>query len=291
MHRSLGDPMAIALGSMRVRSLLAAVALLLAAGCASAPFEVQVQQVTYANNGGVPQQADIYLPRGTGPFPAVVMIHGGGWRKGAPWQMRHIAEELSEQGFVVANIGYRLAPQFAYPAPVADSEAAVRWLRDHAAEYRIDVERVGAWGYSAGAHLALLLATRDTPVSPGSTSTRLAAVVGGGSPTDMTLFGENEIVTMFMGGTPSAMPDAYRDASPVTHVTPGDPPAFLYHGKSDWVVAPQHTHDFAERLRKAGIDVTVKEPFFGHIAVFLFGRAEEAAGIEFLRQRLRPPAP
>ncbi len=273
-----------------LRALALITALALAGGCASAPFEVHMQQVTYASHGGVPQQADVYRPRGTGPFPAVVVIHGGGWRKGGPWQMQHIAERLAGEGFVVANIGYRLAPEFTYPAPVEDSEAAVRWLREHATEYRVDVDRVGAWGYSAGAHLALLRATRDTPVSAGTTSTRLTAVVGGGSPTDMTLFGENEIVTMFMGGTPSAKPDAYRDASPVTHVTPGDPPAFLYHGKSDWVVAPQHTHELADALRKAGVEVSVTEPFFGHIAVFLFGRAEEDAAIEFLRQRLRPPA-
>lgn len=271
--------------------VLVALACMLASACSSAPFAVQARQdITYANNGGVPQAAELYVPKGAGPFPAVVVIHGGGWRKGAPWQMRHIAERLAGQGFVVANISYRLAPQHPYPAAVEDAEAAVRWLRDHAADYHIDPARVGAWGYSAGAHLALLLATRDTPISAGSTSTRLAAVVGGGSPTDMMLFGENEIVTMFMGGTPSAKPEAYRDASPVTHVSTDDPPAFLYHGRSDWIVAPEHTHELAEALRKAGVDVTVNEPFFGHIAVFLFGRAEEDAAIGFLRQRLRPPA-
>ena len=279
-----------------VRTLARTVAILaavLCVGCASTPeFGVRVEAGTvYARNGGDQQTADIFVPQGSGPFPAIVLIHGGGWRKGGSWQMDHIANRLAEQGFVVANINYRLAPKFPYPAALVDVESAVRWLREHADQYRCDPTRIGAWGYSAGAHLALLTATRNQPVSPGSTATRIQAVVGGGTPADMLLFGDNEIVRSFMGGPPSARTDAYRDASPVTHVSADDPPTFLYHGKQDWIVDPKHTHALADKLRAAGVEVEVIEPFFGHIAVFLFGRAEETAGLEFLRQHLRPPAP
>ena len=128
-------------------------------------------------------------------------------------------------------------------------------------------------------------------MSAGTTSTRLEAVVGGGTPTDLLLFGDSEIVSGFMGGSAAAMPQAYRDASPVTHVSADDPPAFLYHGKQDWIVDPVHTHKLADKLRAAGVAVQVQEPFFGHIAVFLFGRAEETAALAFLRQQLHPPAP
>ena len=275
---------------------LATVALMtlaaLSASCASTPeFGVRIDVGTvYARNGGTAQIADVFVPEGRGPFPAIVLIHGGGWRKGGSWQMDHIANRLAEQGFVVANINYRLAPAFKYPAQLEDVESAVRWLREHATQYRCDPQRIGAWGYSAGAHLALLVATRNQPVSPGTTSTRIKAVVGGGTPTDMLLFGDSDIVNGFMGGTAANLPDAYRDASPVSHVSPDDPPAFLYHGKQDWIVAPQHTHLLADRLRAAGVKVQVQEPFFGHIAVFLFGRAEETAALEFLRQQLHPPA-
>ncbi len=280
-------------GTRFLASIVLIAAAALCVSCATTPkFGVRVDAGTvYARNGGEAQTADIFLPQGSGPFPAVVLIHGGGWRKGGSWQMNHIASRLAEQGFVVANINYRLAPSFHYPAPLEDVEGAVRWLREHAAQYRCDTARIGAWGYSAGAHLALLAATRNQPVSPGDTSTRIQAVVGGGTPADMLLFGDSDIVSSFMGGSAAARPDAYRDASPVTHVSADDPPAFLYHGQQDWIVDPAHTHALADKLRAAGVQVQVQEPFFGHIAVFLFGRAEETAALEFLRQQLQPPAP
>lgn len=235
--------------------------------------------------------ADLYLPEGAGPFPAVLVVHGGGWQRGERGDMAAIAAGLAQAGFVAMNISYRFAPEYHFPAQVHDLQQALRWLRGHHKRYDIDPKRVGAFGYSAGAHLVALLGT-ISPGDPldapyGGPKTRLQAVVAGGTPTDLRKYEGGELVPTFLGGDQSQVPQAYALASPVTHVSRDDAAFFLYHGVIDTLVPIDHAEDFKKRLTAAGVPVEVyRLPLGGHVSTFFSGAAAKK-GIQFLIRRLR----
>src|ERR1700682_1788518 len=116
--------------------------------------------LTYATHDGVALQGDLYLPKGAGPFSALVAVHGGGWQQGVRSAFQYWGPYLAARGYAVFAISYRLAKKGTktFPQAVHDVVAAVRFLRANAAEYRIDANRLGLYGASAGAHLASLAA-------------------------------------------------------------------------------------------------------------------------------------
>src|SRR5215469_2507668 len=116
--------------------------------------------VTYATHDGVALQGDLYLPEGAGPFPALVAVHGGGWQQGVRGQFQYFGPYLAARGYGLLAISYRLAKKGTktFPQAVHDVVAAVRFLRAKATEFRLDPERLGYFGASAGAHLAALAA-------------------------------------------------------------------------------------------------------------------------------------
>lgn len=266
---------------------------LLLAGCAGGTIDHAAFTVTekavYAERAGQALVADLYQPTAAGRRAAVVVLHGGSWRKGNRSQMNRVAAHLAHAGYVVANVSYRLAPAHPYPAALEDARDAVRFLRQRADELNIDPQRIGAFGYSAGGHLAMLLAT--APDAGGSaaypaTGSEIAAVVAGGTPADLTQFADSNAVIGFLGATYEERPELYRLASPITHAGAGDPPAFLYHGRSDWIVDIEQTRTLAAKLRAAAVPVELVEYTFGHIAVFLFGNDELEASTRFLDRHL-----
>ena len=115
--------------------------------------------LTYAEYGPRKMLADLFIPKGKGPYPAALIIHGGGWIKGDKMKFRAMGLEMAKRGFVSMAIDYRLAEEALFPANIHDCHAAVRFLRAHAGKYKVDPERIGVVGGSAGAHLAGLLAT------------------------------------------------------------------------------------------------------------------------------------
>lgn len=115
--------------------------------------------VVYASFGHRKVLADLFVPQGDGPFPAVIVVHGGGWLNGDKTRFRALAIELAKRGYVTAAIEYRLGDEAAFPAGIHDCNAATRFLRAHAAEYKVDPNRIGAVGGSAGGHLVGLMAT------------------------------------------------------------------------------------------------------------------------------------
>src|SRR5437870_5495156 len=124
------------------------------------PDSVEAElDITY---GKAPEQElklDIYRPKARGDrLPACVLVHGGGWVKGDKEKFRPLAIALAEKGYVVANIEYRLGAVAKYPAAVQDCSLAVRFVRANAKRFGLDPARIGAWGGSAGGHLAGLLA-------------------------------------------------------------------------------------------------------------------------------------
>ncbi len=109
--------------------------------------------IEYCNPDHQHLQLDMARPEGVGPYPAVICIHGGGFRAGAREGYDGLIKKLAQNGYVAVTVTYRLAPKYQFPAAVYDVKAAVRWLRANAAEYRIDPDRIGAFGGSAGGHL------------------------------------------------------------------------------------------------------------------------------------------
>ncbi|MCA9269038.1 MAG: alpha/beta hydrolase, partial [Planctomycetales bacterium] len=225
----------------RISTCAGALALLLGASLshipsAQAAVAAVTRDVPYVDDDDVKHLADVYVPAGEGPFPAVLMIHGGAWTSGSKGHMLAHARAASSAGYTVVAINYRLAPRDIFPAQIDDCRAAVRWMRSNADKYKIDPERIAAYGYSAGGHLACLLGTSDAS-DKDAISCRVQCVVAGGAPCEFRrLPDDSPVFSFFLGGTPSEKPDAYRDASPTAFASADDPPVFFFHGGEDRVV-------------------------------------------------------
>ena len=225
--------------------------------------------------------ADLYIPRSEGLRPAVLVVHGGGWKGGQRGDMDRIAERLAERGFVVMNASYRLAPAHRFPAQLQDLQQALGWLRAAAPRYGVDPRRVGGFGYSAGAHLVALLGTIDTPGS------RLQALVTGGLPSDLRRYPDGKLVIQLLGATFEENPALFAAASPIVHVSAGDPPMFLYHGALDKTVDPSHSVEMKRALDRAGVRAELRTvPLLGHLLTFVLARGTESEAMDFLEEVL-----
>ena len=272
--------------------LVACVVAMLVSGYVAA---VEIENgLSYHKVGDVQLQGDLYRVASDCARPGVVLIHGGGWTKGNRGQMKSIGKQLARQGFVAFSISYRLAPEHPFPAAVHDVKNAVRWMRANADEYGVSREQIVTFGYSAGAHLALMAALTgpedglEGDVSHPGVSSRVQAAVGGGSPTDLTLFSENRSTNAFLGGSKADLPELYRQASPLQYVSAEDPPVFLYHGRQDAVVGFEHAEVLTDGLQRVGVPVQLFSGRFGHFYRFLFGDRDVAAAGDFLKQHLEP---
>lgn len=249
-------------------------------------YEVRRDQLYTPKQWPDREQGDVYVPEGAGPYPGIIMVHGGGWDARTRKDMAGISKKLARRGYVVFNIDYRLAPRARYPAALEDTRAAIRWMRAHAAELKLDAARIGGWGYSAGAHLVLLAALKDA-----APEERLQAVVGGGTPSDFSRYPKSPIISKFIGGTSAEKPEAWKDASPITHLDAKDPPVFLYHGSWDKLVYYEDSVAMHAALQKVGVPAefyTVR--WMGHVMTFLLGGGAEGAGMDFLDRYLRRQA-
>ncbi len=295
MRRAVG---ASGMVGSRKRIVVALQGLALLAATLAGASEVDVgiavdRGLVYARPAGEALRADLYRPDAPGPFPGVLVVHGGSWTRGSRSRMARVAERLAEAGYAAVSVDYRKTPAHRFPAPVHDCKAAVRWMRDHADALHVDPERVAGFGYSSGAHLVAMLAT----TTPGdgleggapaeATSSRLQAAVLGGAPTDLRLFPPNPTLHRFLGGSRDELPDLYAVASPITHVSADDPPVFLYHGTQDWIVGIDHARSMARALDEAGVPHELHESQLGHAATFVMDGAPMAGAIRFLDRWLK----
>jgi acetyl esterase len=127
---------------------------------AATTYAVDVEDVEYLRHGNISLQARLFKPRGTGPFPLIVELHGGAWCRGDRTQDVLINEPLAKNGVVVAALDFRMPPVAPYPASVADIHYGIRWAKTRAAELGSRPDLVGALGVSSGGHQAMLLAMR-----------------------------------------------------------------------------------------------------------------------------------
>ena len=172
----------------------------------------RTRDIVYKEVDGKKLRLTTFVPRGDGPFPAVLVVHGGAWRAGSRNQLTMYAKSLARRGFACFSIDYRLAPRHKSPAQIEDCRDAVRWIRQHAGEYRVDPGRIGAIGYSAGGHLVSLLATTGLSKAddPKGVGTKITAAVAGGAPTDFRPTRENSrALTYWLGGRRRDKPTVY----------------------------------------------------------------------------------
>lgn len=220
--------------------------------------------VTFARYGDRTLEMDLYRPKDTWQtLPAIVCIHGGGWRKGQKVHFRNVAQALAARGFVTASIDYRLSGEAPFPAHIHDCKAAVRFLRANAQEFGIDPNKIGAIGHSAGGHLAALLATSagvaelEGQGGNAGVSSAVQAVVPMGGQTDFLserireISSQAEIWQQFLGGSLEEQPETYRLASPLVHVDQADPPCWIITGEND--DPSTHADQFRKRLQELEI--------------------------------------
>jgi acetyl esterase/lipase len=260
---------------------------------AEPPIDILRNQVFVERDSG-PLSADVYRPHGAGPFPAMLVVHGGAWRMGARADFAVIAKCLAEHGYTAVAIDYRLAPTYKFPAQIYDCQAAVRWMRSHASELKIDPTRIGGFGYSAGGHLVALLGTlddnelREPGLPANAPSARLQVVVAGGAPCDFRVLpGDSDRVAFWIGGTRDQMPNEYRNASPASFITADDPPMYFFHGQQDLLVPVQSPTEMVKSLKAAHVTAemcVVKDA--GHIQA-LFDRGALDHGLAFADKYLK----
>ncbi|MFJ5958845.1 alpha/beta hydrolase fold domain-containing protein [Paenarthrobacter sp. NPDC092416] len=236
--------------------------------------------IEFAHTGGDgsrPLLLDLYLPepaqlqgKDESLRPAVVHFHGGGWRVGERSSLGPVCDGfglkpfdvLTDAGFVVVSADYRLSDEAQFPAQLYDAQAAVVWLRAHAAMYGVDAGRIYAWGDSAGGHLASLVGLT------GTSGNSVAAVAAWYPPTDLIHMGEQALDNavarssdpgsreeLLVGAVLSEDPEKAAAASPISYVTPAAPPFLLVHGTVDRFVPAAQSQSLATKLEKVGADV------------------------------------
>lgn len=249
--------------------LPAAVLLLSALGpAARAADEAKVStenDIVYSKVGDTELKLDIAWPaEGEGPFPAVFVIHGGAWRGGTKDSNRRALLEFAKRGYVAVSPQYRFCPKETFPAQVVDVKRAVRWLRSNAKTYKVDTEHVGAMGFSAGGHLALMLGLtgaedglEEEPTDSHAPSSKVQAVVNYFGPTDLCATDlpdvSKTLVRDFLGGTPAEKPQAAIKASPLSYVTKDDPPVLTFQGTKDPLVPYNQAMKLTDALTNAGV--------------------------------------
>jgi acetyl esterase/lipase len=235
------------------------------AACRAQDAKVAIEtDLVYTKAGGTELKLDLARPaEGDGPFPAVLVIHGGGWRHGDKRDVRGLIGGFAKRGYVAVSPQYRFAPKEPFPAQVHDVKAAVRWLKAHAKDYKVDPDRVGAVGFSAGAHLALMLGLTgpsdglEGEAPDGAPDTRVRAVVNFFGPTDLAAKDipdlSRSILKEFLGGTAEEKPAEAAKASPLTFVSKGDPPVLTFQGTKDPLVPHSQATKLADALTAAGV--------------------------------------
>ncbi len=229
----------------------------------SVVFETGIE---FTNPDNQHLKLDMARPKeGNGPFPAILCIHGGGFRAGTREGYDGLCIKLAEKGYVAVTVTYRLAPKYPFPAAIHDSKAAVRWLRANAERYKIDSERIGVTGGSAGGHLAQFLGvTGDVKEFEGdggnpTQSSKVACVVNVYGPSDFTKsYGKSvdaaEVLPLFLGGNLEKARPLHIKASPLYWVTPNAAPTLCIHGTEDKYVAHEQAVWLVDKLKAANVE-------------------------------------
>lgn len=222
--------------------------------------------IVYSTPDGESLALNIARPKvASGLRPAVLCIHGGGFRAGKRESYDALCIKLAEKGFVAATVTYRLAPQHQFPAAVHDCKAAIRWLRANASKYKIDPSKIGVTGGSAGGHLAQFLGvTAHVPQFEGTgghadQSSSVTCVVNVYGPSDFTKsYGKSvdahEVLPLWFGGNLETELKRHIIGSPLYWVTPDAAPTLCIHGTEDKYVAHEQAVWLVDKLKAATVE-------------------------------------
>lgn len=238
---------------------------------------------------------DVMIPDGTGPFPVVVCIHGGGWAGGNKDMLYSYGEHLERMGIASVFPLYRVTGAHPHPEQEEDIFAVLGWVAYHSPEHRFDIVRIGLTGASAGGHLTALIGLKASKIR--SLPYTIRCILPVCAPMNFETFvrdspGIRDVVEALLGGKLEDKPEAVRDLSPISHVHGGAPPCLCTHGASDGVVPQTQPLEFVDALKKAGVEAqAIIVPGADH--VFLMPGVEPAEPLgglgpfqEFFRKHL-----
>lgn len=233
------------------------------------PQEVtSYQNIPYANDTLKKHLLDIYVPAGAKKnTPLLIWLHGGGWMHNDKYAdmsyMKNTIRAILDQGYALASIDYRHSTTAIFPAQIQDCNQAVQFLYDNASKYGFDRNSFALIGFSAGGHLASLLALSNNQNISGfyangkKPSFKIKAVIDFYGPSNLIMFFDNmkptdvdNPICILLGSSPLVRPDVSAFASPVTYVDKDDPPFFIVHGEKDDGVPPAQSY-----LLKAHLDL------------------------------------
>ena len=260
--------------------------------------------VEYGRSGDYRGLLDVYAPpdRGDRPTPMILFIHGGAWSGGARNMMLPYVVRFADLGYVTATVSYRLAPAHPFPAAVEDVQQALLWLRNNAARFGGDRDRIALSGNSAGGHLALMAGygypsavfAGDDEASP--TLAAVRAIVNFYGPVDLTsdFARPSPLVHRFLGvNAYEDNPDLFRQASPLFLLTDRSAPTLTLHGTLDDLVPIDQADLLDRRLKELGV-VSQYERLEGWPHSMDMARNVHEYGvavmIRFLERHLGPPA-
>ena len=279
-------------------------------------YEIQVEDIEYLRHGSKPLLARLYKPKGSGPFPLIVDLHGGAWVRGDRLGDAVINEPLAKSGVVVAALDFRVPPEASYPASVADINYGIRYFKSRAKELGSRPDLVGSMGASSGGHLAMLAAMRPKdpryaaiPLSAGSFDATVRCVVMNWPVID-PLGRYRYAKELKASGKPypevvdRVLPchdqywvteEAMAEGNPVKILERGErvelPPSLYIQGTKDAAHPRPHLDRFVELYRKAGGQVDL-ELLEGEPEGFINKSPESAKRaigriIEFVHKQLR----
>lgn len=210
----------------------------------------------YAVHSGVDLTFDYYPSQVAGMRPSLVVVHGGSWAKGSSAELPDVNSYFANAGYHVISINYRLAPQFKSPAPQEDLQAALSYIRQHAAELLVDTSNFVLMGRSAGGQI--VLAAAYTLNDPG-----IKGVISFYGPTDMIwsydhpdnplIMDSRKVMRDFVGGSPDEVPKKYIASSPMHHLSAATVPTLLIHGRNDAHVYQKQSYRLKEKLDSLGV--------------------------------------
>lgn len=214
-----------------------------------------LEGVSFNTPAGVDLSMEIYQPPEKGIYPALVVIYGGAWRSGSPKTYLEFNRYMAARGYTVFAIDYRHAPRYRYPAQLEDVLASLNFIRENAAKYEADAERVVLFGRSSGAHLAML-AAYNSNVLP------VRGVINYYGPVNLTEGYNNPprpdplniraVLDDFLGGSPQQLPKQYEVASPISYVNNKVAPTLLIYGSQDHIVEAKYGRQIYQGLQKEG---------------------------------------
>jgi acetyl esterase/lipase len=210
----------------------------------------------YGHADSLPQTLDFYPSMARGKKPCIIVIHGGSWSSGDSRQLPELNKRLTEDGYAVAAINYRLAPRYQFPRQTEDVRSALLYLKQHADELSIDTTSFVLLGRSAGAQIALLAAyTNSDPAIKGVIDFYGPAdmVWGYSLPANPLVMDSRKVMADYLGGSYEAVPQQYLSSSPIEFVNSHSVPTLLIHGRQDPLVAYEHSIRLDKKLSDSGV--------------------------------------